>query len=52
MLEMYKGRKALADPERLVQYFLSKKAPLRIDLINAVLTRLQFVQGICDPHGG
>ena len=28
--------------ERLVSYFLSKNKPLRIDLINATLTRNQF----------
>ena len=52
MLEICKGRKTFVVPECLVQYFLSKKAPLRIDLINAILTRLQFVQGSYNPRGG
>jgi len=42
MLEIYKGRKGVASFECLVQYFLSKNVPSRIDLINAISTGPQF----------
>ena len=51
MLEMYKGRKTLAVLECLTQYFLSKNTPSRIDLINAILTCLQFGQATRDFNG-
>ena len=38
MVEMYTGRRALPVCDRLVQYFLSKNIPSRIDLISAVST--------------
>ena len=52
MLEMHKGRKTLVVLGCLTQYFLSKKTPSRIDLINAILTCFQFDQGTCDFNGG
>jgi len=41
MLEKYTGFKTFPAFECLAQYFLSKKTPLRIELMSAVFTEAQ-----------